>query len=90
MFDFSDRTVLVTGGGAGIGRAIALGFGKSGAKVAVAEIDATRADAVRAELEAAGVDALVVEADVTLEADVRNVAARIESRFGALKRSWIG
>ena len=84
MFDFSDRTVLVTGGGAGIGRAIALGFGKSGAKVAVAEIDATRADAVRAELEAAGVDALVVEADVTLEADVRNVAARIESRFGAL------
>lgn len=84
MFDFSDRTVLVTGGGAGIGRAIALGFGKSGAKVAIAEIDLTRADAVRAELEAAGVDALVVEADVTLEADVRNVAARIESRFGSL------
>ena len=84
MFDFSDRTVLVTGGGAGIGRAIALGFGKSGAKVAVAEIDATRADAVRAELETAGIAALVVEADVTLEADVRNVAARIESRFGAL------
>lgn len=84
MFDFSDRTVLVTGGGAGIGRAIALGFGKSGAKVAIAEIDPTRADAVRAELEAAGVDALVVEADVTLEADVRNVAARIESRFGSL------
>ena len=84
MFDFSDRTVLVTGGGAGIGRAIALGFGKSGAKVAVAEIDVTRADAVRAEFDAAGVDALVVEADVTLEADVRNVAARIESRFGSL------
>jgi len=35
MFDFSDKTVLVTGASRGIGRAIALGFAKCGARVAV-------------------------------------------------------
>ena len=33
-FDYSDETVIVTGGSAGIGRAIALGFGRAGATVA--------------------------------------------------------
>lgn len=84
MFDYSGKTVLVTGGGVGMGRAIALGFGKAGASVVVAEIDTARADAIRAELQDAGVDALVIQADVTRQADVDNVAAQIDARFGGL------
>ena len=38
MIDFTNKTVLVTGGGAGIGRAIAEAFGKAGAQVVLAEI----------------------------------------------------
>ncbi|WP_160134565.1 SDR family NAD(P)-dependent oxidoreductase [Halococcus salsus] len=37
-FDFSDETVIVTGGSAGIGRAIALGFGEAGATVITADV----------------------------------------------------
>ena len=37
-FDYSDETVIVTGGSAGIGRAIALGFGRAGATVIVADV----------------------------------------------------
>jgi NAD(P)-dependent dehydrogenase (short-subunit alcohol dehydrogenase family) len=84
MFDFSGKTVLVTGGGAGIGRATALAFGKAGAQVVVAEINADRVRAVGEELKAQGTDALVLQADVTSEADVDKVAAGIDKRFGGL------
>jgi NAD(P)-dependent dehydrogenase (short-subunit alcohol dehydrogenase family) len=84
MLDFTGKVVLVTGAGAGMGRATALQFGRLGAKVAVAEIEPDLADAVRGELEAAGVDCLVVRADVQKTADVRDVIAQIERRFGRL------
>ncbi len=84
MFDFHDKTVLVTGGGAGIGRAIAEAFGAAGARVAVAEIDPLRAEEVRHALQGAGVDALLVQADVRSTESVTALMAAIDRRFGAL------
>ncbi|MEG1733583.1 MAG: glucose 1-dehydrogenase [Comamonas sp.] len=84
MIDFNNKTVLVTGGGSGIGRAIAEAFGSAGAQVVVAEINPALAAEVRAVLQGAGVQALVIEADVTRSADIQRVAAAIEQHFGGL------
>ncbi|MDX2274294.1 MAG: SDR family NAD(P)-dependent oxidoreductase [Hyphomonadaceae bacterium] len=81
MFDFSGKSVLVTGGGVGIGRATAEAFANSGAQVAVIEIDPERAASVR---DALGARGLVIEGDVTQSADVARAAKEIEARFGGL------
>ena len=47
---FQDRTVLITGGASGIGRATALIFAREGANVIVADIDGEGAEAVAAEV----------------------------------------
>jgi len=80
----TDRTALVTGAGAGIGKGIALAFASFGARVAALEIDETRARATAAEIEAAGGQALALVTDVRDgEALARAVAATVE-RFGAI------
>jgi meso-butanediol dehydrogenase/(S,S)-butanediol dehydrogenase/diacetyl reductase len=64
------RSVIVTGGGSGIGRAIAMRFAAAGDSVVVADVDEERARAVDSELRAAGGSSLAVKADVTVAADV--------------------
>lgn len=82
--DFSDKTVLVTGGGAGIGLATAQAFLEQGARVAIIEIDAQRADNARALLDKPGAEVLVMQGDAADAGTVRETAAEIERRFGAL------
>jgi len=70
-FDFSGRTVLVTGGARGIGRALSQFFADSGATLAVADVDAAALAAVTSDL--AGV--IPLEIDV---ADSASVAAGVD------------
>ncbi|MEO3388815.1 SDR family NAD(P)-dependent oxidoreductase [Mesorhizobium sp. CAU 1741] len=84
IFGLAGKVALVTGGGAGIGRASAELLAKAGMRVAVAEIDPARAADVREALEGAGCDCLVVEADVREHGDVEKLLDAVSSRFGRL------
>ena len=78
------KTALVTGGGRGIGRAIALGLAQEGAQVAVLDILADNAAAVVREIEATGVKALALTADLTKRAQVDRAIADTLAQFGQI------
>jgi 2-hydroxycyclohexanecarboxyl-CoA dehydrogenase len=78
------KTALVTGGGRGIGRAIALGLAQEGAQVAVLDILADNAAAVVREIEATGVKALALPADLTKRAQVDRAIADTLAQFGQI------
>ncbi|HET8576904.1 MAG TPA: glucose 1-dehydrogenase [Methylomirabilota bacterium] len=78
------KTALVTGGGRGIGRAIALGLAQEGADVAVLDILADNAEAVRREIEALGVKGLALGADLTRRAEVDRAIGEALAQLGQL------
>ncbi len=84
MINLSGKTALVTGGGAGMGRAIAEAFGMYGVKVVVAEIDKDRAENVRTTFAAEGIESMVEVVDVRDKAQVAGLAQKIEAKYGQL------
>lgn len=78
----ADRVALVTGGGTGIGRAIARAFWAQGARVAIAARDVARLSAVAQDLDPEGARVLVVGMDVTDRPSVVHGIASIVGRWG--------
>lgn len=83
--DFADDTVVVTGGSSGIGRAIALAFGRAGATVVVGDVRADPkggGDPTHELVEAAGATAAYVETDVSDIDDLRALVDRAREHGG--------
>jgi NAD(P)-dependent dehydrogenase (short-subunit alcohol dehydrogenase family) len=84
LFDLSGKTAIVTGGGKGIGRQMALGLAQAGADVVVCGRDATRCEQAAADLRDAGVRALGLGCDVRDAEQVQAVVARTVADFGGV------
>jgi NAD(P)-dependent dehydrogenase (short-subunit alcohol dehydrogenase family) len=78
------KVALVTGGSSGIGRAAAHGFARAGARVVIAARGADRGQQVAAELERMGAEALFVQADVSVAADVARMVRAAVRAYGRL------
>jgi len=84
MQDLDGRVALITGGGGGIGRGMALAFAEAGMRVALADLEQASAARVRDELVGRGAEALAYEVDVSDRASVEQLATRIYAGFGAV------
>jgi NAD(P)-dependent dehydrogenase (short-subunit alcohol dehydrogenase family) len=78
------KVALITGGGTGIGRAIALAFAREGAKVAVSGRREEKLEETLKEVGAAGSEGLAVVADVSKAQDAQRAVQETEGEFGKL------
>lgn len=78
------KSVIVTGGGSGIGRAAALLFAERGAYVTVADVSPDTGEAVAAEIVSNGGQAVSVRTDVSDAGDVERMVNIATERFGGL------
>jgi NAD(P)-dependent dehydrogenase (short-subunit alcohol dehydrogenase family) len=81
---FKDKVAVVTGGGSGIGRALALALAREGARIVVADVDEAAMEGVVRESRGLGVESLAVRTDVTDLAQVQALAERAWKAFGVV------
>ncbi|HEY4460377.1 MAG TPA: SDR family oxidoreductase [Pseudonocardiaceae bacterium] len=79
------RTALVTGAGRGIGRAVAIGLARSGARVAVLARSGEQAEETVRLINEVGAEGLAVVADVTDDAATERALARIDDAYGPVE-----
>ena len=84
MKTFENKTVLITGGASGIGKATAIAFGKEGANVVVSGRRVAEGEQVAREITSSGGSALYVQADVGREDDIVALVEKTVGAFGAL------
>jgi NAD(P)-dependent dehydrogenase (short-subunit alcohol dehydrogenase family) len=85
---FNGRTVLITGGGTGMGKAAALRFGREGANVVIAGRRPVELNQVVEEITAAGGIALAIPTDVSDALQVEALVKKTVATFGALHMAW--
>ncbi len=81
---FQGKTVIVTGSGAGIGRAAALAFSREGANVVVNSVREETGSAVQRQIAAEGGRAIYVQGDISRLEDVKGIVERSLEAFGTI------
>jgi len=84
MQTFNEKTVVITGGGGGIGGATSRRFARQGARVAVFDLNPEAAEKVAAQIRADGGQAEAFRCDITDRASVDAAVAATLERFGAI------
>ncbi|MEP7203639.1 MAG: glucose 1-dehydrogenase [Ilumatobacteraceae bacterium] len=82
LFDLTDKKALVTGGGRGLGRAIAVGLAEHGADVAVTSRTVTELDETAKAVRRTGRECLVVPGDASHKAEIDRVVSEVAAGFG--------
>jgi NAD(P)-dependent dehydrogenase (short-subunit alcohol dehydrogenase family) len=80
-----NQVAIITGAGAGLGKAVALRYAAEGAQVVVAEINADSGCATAQEIQDAGGEAIFVPTDVAEEGEVRAMVAATLERYGHIE-----
>ena len=83
-FDLTGKAAIVTGGGRGIGRAIALGLAQSGASVVVASRTQKEIEGVAEEIRKTGGKALAIVTDLTVNEQLENLVNVTVKEFGRI------
>ena len=91
LFDLTGRNALVTGGGRGLGKSMAIGLAQYGANIAIVDIDLETAQSAAEEIRALGVQSLALYGDVRSEEDAQRTVERGlrdlgQSRYSAQQR----
>lgn len=84
LFDLTGKVALVTGGTHGIGMAVAEGLAAAGAKICVNDIDDAKLESAKKAYAEKGIDAYVINFNVTSEAEVDAGISRIEADVGEI------
>ncbi len=83
-FDFTGRSVVVTGGGKGIGKVYVEEFAKAGARVAAADIDVDAAKSVAESLTKSNLEAIGLGVDIADESSTNDMIATVLDRYGRI------
>ena len=84
MFDLTGEKAIITGGGQGLGREMALALAEAGADVAVAQRRVEIAEKTAEEIKALGRDSIALPVDVSKSSDVQKMVDAAKERFGRI------
>ncbi|MFX3634363.1 MAG: SDR family oxidoreductase [Candidatus Pristimantibacillus sp.] len=79
-----DKVALITGAGSGIGKATALKYAKEGAHVVLLDVKKSALESTYATVRKYGVDCLLIEADISNEAELIDAYQQIQQKYGRL------
>lgn len=84
LFSLKGKVAIVTGGGQGLGKAMAIGLAQAGADIVIAARRIESALVAQKEIEETGVSCTVIKGDMRVEADVTSMVAQVMEKYGKI------